>query len=121
MRTILLAPFALLAACVTSARSDSGPISIGETQRLGDLRVTPIAIREDSRCPMNARCVWAGRVIVRAAITGNGERLERDFTLGEPAPVGAQSIMLDSVTPERMGGEAAAPPAPYRVRFSLVR
>ena len=27
----------------------------------GGLRVRPLEVLEDSRCPQNARCVWAGR------------------------------------------------------------
>jgi hypothetical protein len=48
---------------------------IGQTADLGEgLRVRPLEIVEDSRCPQNARCVWAGRLRVRIDIEGVGER-----------------------------------------------
>ena len=48
---------------------------IGETADLGNgLRVRPLEVVEDSRCPQNARCVWAGRLRVRVDIEGVGER-----------------------------------------------
>jgi hypothetical protein len=48
---------------------------VGQTADLGNgLRVRPLIVVEDSRCPQNARCVWAGRLRVRVAIEGVGER-----------------------------------------------
>jgi hypothetical protein len=48
---------------------------IGQTADLGNgLRVRPLEVVEDSRCPQNARCVWAGRLRVRVAVEGVGER-----------------------------------------------
>lgn len=49
-------------------------VGIGETADLGGgLRVRPLAVLEDSRCPQNARCIWAGRLQVRVAVEGAGE------------------------------------------------
>jgi hypothetical protein len=47
---------------------------IGQTADLGGgLRVRPLEVLEDSRCPQNARCVWAGRLRLRVAVEGVGE------------------------------------------------
>lgn len=99
MRAVLLAAFAL-AACAMPAggpgpqaqvpqhiREDlaqreaalaaPGVAAAGINQRadLGDgLVVRPLEVLEDSRCPQNARCVWAGRLRVRVAVDGAGER-----------------------------------------------
>src|SRR3546814_10221521 len=46
--------------------------------------VQPVEVVEDSRCPMNARCVWAGRVRVKMLwLRGNGEKQSFEVTLGE--------------------------------------
>lgn len=45
-------------------------VGFGQSVQIGDLTATPIAVVEDSRCPVNARCVWAGRLIVRTRIDG---------------------------------------------------
>ena len=48
---------------------------IGETADLGSgLRVRPLEVLEDSRCPQNARCVWAGRLRLRVNVEGVGDR-----------------------------------------------
>lgn len=47
---------------------------IGQTADLGGgLRVRPLEVLEDSRCPQNARCVWAGRLRLRVAVEGAEE------------------------------------------------
>ena len=109
---ILLLPLAL-AACATLP-SAAGPVALDQPQQLGRFVVTPLAVVEDSRCPMNARCVWAGRVVVRVAIEDGRERLERKLVLGEPA---APGVVLDGVTPDKMAG-ADAPAMDYRFQFS---
>ncbi|MDX2276088.1 MAG: hypothetical protein NW206_11620 [Hyphomonadaceae bacterium] len=44
---------------------------LGDTADLGaGLSVRPIDVLEDSRCPQNARCVWAGRLRLRVAVGG---------------------------------------------------
>lgn len=100
----------LLAADLTAVPAP-GLVRLGHAQRVGRYRVTPVAVVEDSRCPMNARCVWAGRVVVRATVSDGHRRTVSRLTLGEPAATG---IILDSVTPERM---ARGPRAPLRYRF----
>ncbi len=73
---------------------------IGETADLGGgLRVRPLEVTEDSRCPQNARCVWAGRLRLRVAVEGTGEL---DVTADEAAvetPRGVFSLVAVSPGP----------------------
>lgn len=73
---------------------------INESANLGDgLVVRPVAVLEDSRCPQNARCVWAGRLRLNVAIEGVGER---EIILGEEAvqtPRGAFQLVAVSPGP----------------------
>ena len=57
----------LLAGCVTTRTNDDGSVDakLGQTVNVGGPKVTPLAVLEDSRCPMEARCIWAGRVRLR--------------------------------------------------------
>lgn len=75
-------------------------LTLGDPQHVGRVIVTPVAVEEDSRCPMNARCIQAGRVVVRATVRDGRHRTTHRFTLGEATA----GLVLDSVTPERMAG-----------------
>lgn len=78
-----------------------GPARLGQTVYVDGPRVTPLKLIEDSRCPMNARCIWAGRVVLRAKVQGGAWQREIDLTLGEPVQVADGGLTLVSVTPER--------------------
>ena len=89
---------------------------IGETADLGNgLRVRPLEVIEDSRCPQNARCVWAGRLRLKVAVEGVGER---EVTLDEAAvetPRGNFSLVAVSPGPWTDWPEEQR--TPYRFGF----
>lgn len=89
---------------------------INESANLGDgLVARPVAVLEDSRCPQNARCVWAGRLRLNVAIEGVGER---EIILGEEAvqtPRGAFQLVAVSPGPWTDWPEGAMPA--YRFGF----
>ena len=93
--------------------------SIGETANLGDgLTVRPIEVIEDSRCAANVTCVWAGRLRIRAAISGVSG--DRELTLGEPlaTPHGAVSVAVAKPSPwHDWPVTEIGPPPPYRFGF----
>lgn len=119
--------FALtLGACATTIPNgpivDGGPIRLdslahlGEPTRVGPVVVTPQRVVEDSRCPINARCVWAGRVILTARIDGAGWRETANLTLGETYRTHGVGVALTSVEPGKMAG-AEQPTAPTLFGF----
>lgn len=91
-------------------------VGIGQTADLGNgLRVRPLEVVEDSRCPQNARCVWAGRLRVRVNVEGVGER---EVILDEPAvatPHGSFAMGAALPGPWTDWPEGAKPP--YRFGF----
>ncbi len=121
MRTALIAmtmvPALAIAGCATYrdapivdaeiVRSD-GLAAIGEATRVGTLVVTPQHLVEDSRCPMNARCIWAGRVVVTARIDGAGWRETKNLILGEPVETHGRSLTLTSASPDKQTGVEVA-------------
>ncbi|WP_343346927.1 hypothetical protein WJT74_03505 [Sphingomicrobium sp. XHP0239] len=80
------------------------------------LVATPMRVHEDSRCPINARCVTAGRLILETRIDGPGWRETVYLTLGEPAWVREHWVTLVSAEPGQMAGQSTAPSA-YRFAF----
>lgn len=87
---------------------------IGETIDFGmGLRIRPLEVIEDSRCPQNARCVWAGRL--RLSVDMSGSPVE--LTLDEPlmTPYGSVELVAVSPGPWTDWPEGAKPP--YRFGF----
>lgn len=114
--TFIVVAVLSLSACATTplggvpVRSD-GLARIGEPTRIGALVVTPQAVLEDSRCPINARCVWAGRLVVKSRIDGAGWRETVNLTLGEPYRTHGTGIALVSGEPGKMALSTPSPPA----------
>ena len=111
-----LAAALALSACATvpvpasPIRSD-GLATFGQPTRVGRLVVTPQALLEDSRCPINARCVWAGRLVLKMRIEGAGWRETVRLALGEPYSTHGTGLALVSAEPGKMAGSQPSPPA----------
>lgn len=123
---LVLAPLALAATLAASLapstasaapRSDKALARIGETVRVHGIRVTPLRVLEDSRCPQNVRCVWAGRVRLSARVAGT----VRELTLGQPVAVRGGKLLLGAVVPERTARGRAIAPRAYRFGFEFQR
>jgi len=95
---------------------NDGFATFGQPTRVGALVVTPQALVEDSRCPINARCVWAGRLVLKTRIDSAGWRDTVDLTLGQPYSARGAGLALVSAEPGKMAG---AQPSPSASLFSF--
>lgn len=69
---------------------------VGQSADLGGgLVVRPIRVIEDSRCPNNVQCIWAGRLRLLADVSG----AEVELTLGEPGATPRGSVTLAVASP----------------------
>ena len=105
-----------LASCVTPGNSATP--GLGQVGLIDGLRIRPLAIVEDSRCPINAICVWAGRLVVRTEIRGGGWREVRDLELRKPAPIADGQLTLTEAAPSKMAEQPIDPKA-YRFTFAF--
>jgi len=105
-----------LSACATvptvgSAIRSDGLAMLGQQSRVGALVVTPQAVIEDSRCPINARCVWAGRLVLKTRVAGAGWFETVNLILGEPYATRGAALALVSAEPGKMAGSQPSPAA----------
>lgn len=93
---------ALTAPSVPELRPSASDVAIGQAVYLDGPVVQPIAVLEDSRCPVDVRCVTAGTVRVKMRWRRPTGKME-DFTvrLGEPGPLADGSVLLMAVRPEK--------------------
>ena len=65
-------------------------VSLGKTVVQNGLKITPIKIVEDSRCPVDVQCIQAGRLVVKTKferVDGFGGVKELDVELGKSVEV----------------------------------
>lgn len=67
------------------------------------ITVTPLEIVEDSRCPINARCIWAGTLRVRTRLYSPNVSVGGTsvFTIGEPLVWNGYTITLIDTDPQK--------------------
>ena len=116
----MLAAFALSACATTGSATplpDGSDVALGQRAMVDGPIVQPVEVLEDSRCPMNARCVWAGRIRVKMIwIRGNGEKQPFEVTLGEETQLADGKFTLESVRPDKRT-DVELKPADYRFTF----
>ncbi|MCU6435844.1 hypothetical protein LPB67_18875 [Undibacterium sp. Jales W-56] len=114
--------------------SDQGPQVISLAYR------QPVTLKEaalkvevtditDSRCPVNARCVWAGQATASLKVSMTG-KAEEKLVIGTPAPptmnlpgeavYGAYRFSLIGVSPAKGSPDAIAPEA-YKFEVKIVK
>jgi hypothetical protein len=109
----------LLAACVAYNVKDDGTVRarLNQTVKVADFQLTPLEVIEDSRCPGDVQCVWAGRLRLKARIEFGGKAAEQDLTLGEEQSVGRGTLTLIEAMPHPEKGRTVYP-EDYRFGFT---
>jgi hypothetical protein len=108
-----------LAGCATIPPASAGPTAaLGEVAYSNGLKVRPLQVLEDSRCPINAVCVWAGRLIVRSEVIGGNWRQMRDIEMGQAQQIADGALTLVSIQPSKQAG-AEIDPRAYRFTFDF--
>lgn len=119
MYLVLVAMIAL-SACVTTAETDAdgSNVRLGQTAYVNGPRVQPVAVLEDSRCPANAQCIWAGRVRLKMLWVRPEGNQEFELILGEPKSLADGKITLTDVKPTKTV-EKQAGSGDYRFSFEF--
>lgn len=121
LHALALSSVLALTGCVTAGaiKGDGSNVALNKTAYVDGPRIRPIAVLEDSRCPINARCVWAGRVRVKVLWVRADGNQELELTMGEAKPIADGAITLTSVTPARVAGGPSIKAKDYRFSFSF--
>lgn len=96
-------------------------LSLNETKSSGDLRLTLIDI-EDSRCPANANCIWAGEVKATLFLEkGTTQKTVTVRTDTEGILFSGQRIRITNVTPSPGPAESTLDKKTYKIEFSITK
>jgi hypothetical protein len=84
------------------------------------LEVKFVDIAEDSRCPSDVTCLWAGEVIVRLTIRIDGRTQELSIKETQSRAVDSYAVSVLEVLPARATSQPIAP-VDYRVTLKVTR
>jgi hypothetical protein len=90
---------------------------IGATSTAADITIAPNAL-QDSRCPVDVKCVQAGTVRVRTTLGVGTSTHAQEFVLGKPSVQAGVIITLVSVSPEKES-KKMTPGRDYRFVFKI--
>lgn len=96
---------------IIETRIDQGASALG-------VKVVPLEVLEDSRCPADVQCIWAGQVRLRALLSsglGTGEQI---FTLFQPITTESEIVRLVKVEPAPRSG-VVLKPGEYIFEFEI--
>ena len=84
------------------------------------LEVQFVGIDDDSRCPNDVTCVWAGEVVVRLTLRRDSRNKEVAVKETQGLTVDGYTISILQVLPPR-ASSGPIPPADYRVTLKITR
>ena len=126
-RLFITALALIVAACNGRLTSPTVPATFtlkpGQTATTQGVAVTFRQVLSDSRCPINALCVWAGEATVEFSVRGRGQAARYELQLGiDPArrTVAHQNIVLEfqALQPHPVGGQPTDPDS-YRATIEI--
>lgn len=124
-RHLVLLALLALAGCAAAPAPEipgcrEGPcIQMGQSQTFGIMAVTPLEVLEDSRCPIEAECVWAGRFRIRARLDIGHETIETEIEAWQPLTINGGTLLLEEVAPDPSVQWPKLAPGDYSMRFSF--
>lgn len=125
-RYLTVAAACFLAACATVSEAPVNDATLTlqpqQTLALGKTITLRYERADDSRCPSDARCVWAGTIVYHFTLTGNTASEPFKLDVDQPAFVskafkGVRIVLATTEPPPvRMSTE---PPPPHPVTVSV--
>lgn len=98
--------------------SQKGLVTDSRTQIFGDIQVTALEVLEDSRCPSDVQCIWAGRVVVKTELKSGQTTKIENMELGSKIVFANKEISLTEVTPYPKQGDVIEPDD-YKFKYTV--
>ena len=128
-RYLILAAACLLAACATISEAPVNDATLtlqpAQTLALGETISLRYERADDSRCPSNARCVWAGTIIYHFTLVGKSA--SEPFMLDIDKPMfdskafkGLRVVLATTEPPPVRMTQQEPPPHPVTVSITTI-
>jgi len=122
----LLVAGVALATCTTAGSAKipgcyKGPcVKIGEAQDLPGIRVIPLAVLTDDRCPIEADCATPDKFVLKARLDMGHETIEMELPGYEPVRINGGMLTLAEIAPDSSIQWLHLKPGDYAFRFTFV-
>jgi hypothetical protein len=93
-----------------------GSVGVGETKNINGVSVTLNKIVEDSRCPSDVQCIWAGRLVANVTLETGGNTETLDLASDTPKAFGTFLVSITNISPEKLSSN---PSASYKITFKV--
>lgn len=117
---LLVRRLEIVDATAPQAKRETVTAKIGQTVSVLGVSITPLEIVDDSRCPEDVQCIWAGTTHVRAKLVSGMGESEVTFEIGQSITTEAEFVTLTSVNPAPKAGVTISP-ADYRLTFEVAK
>jgi hypothetical protein len=118
-------------ACGSASPTQPPPVDLGTEATLApggavvvkekDIQIGFVEVTEDSRCPRDATCVWAGEVKVQLTLRRDGgEPTQREVREGDAAEFHGYKVTLVRVMPYPVSSKTT-PAADYRATIKITQ
>ena len=94
-----------------TARLNASVTALGVT-------ITPLEVLEDSRCPTDVQCIWAGQVRLNVRIKSGLGASEMVLISSQAITTESETIMLQEVRPDKVSS-ASVKPEDYRFQILI--
>jgi hypothetical protein len=103
----------------TAGTSTNMTLTAGDTETFQNMSVTFNSFVQDSRCPIDVQCFWAGNVTVNVTIKSNGEQITRGLTSDvAPFQFGGYAISIVDIQPPKES-KLQIPKNAYQITFHV--
>jgi hypothetical protein len=100
--------------------NNSSGLKLGDVGTFNMVSIRPISVEEDSRCPSDVTCVWAGTVRLKAQIISGMGTSDVVLSLGQDYVIYGVRITLTGVTPGK-NSKTTIGAKDYRFIFKVVK
>ena len=94
-------------------------VGIGEPFHTANITVTPLEVLEDSRCPIEADCVWEGRVRLKTQLDLGHETIFVTLDSSNPLRINGGFLSIGEVAPDMSNAWSPLRPEDYHFGFSF--
>jgi hypothetical protein len=97
-------------------------LKVGESKTVGELTVDVVGITEDSRCPADVQCVWAGRAAIELELRSGGKSTKVIFYSNEDKVVKFEGYTLNflRIAPDKLSTRELRP-GDYTITLNIVK